>query len=494
MGCAVALAVGILAGYLAMPGPQVLVEIEKHEYRFPLGDRQALAHAIHLRAVRQGAREIYVRVPGEVQEFELSQLGYFPDTKAAQNILEEKIDEAQRQAESNVARQLFRRLSGQPLRVSARLPFRFEEEVARTAVENLARRINREPRNAQLLIDEHRIVTSRSGLRLSVEATILRMSRAHFEPQRVVEAVVTRVEPQVTEDDLLPVDVTRVLSTFETSFAGKAGARAVNIRRAAKYLDGAVILPGETLSFNSRVGRRVHGRGFVDAPVIINDEMKQDVGGGVCQVATTLHGAAVYGNLEIVRRRSHSRPSGYAPIGLDATVIDGKVDLELRNPYDEPILVHTTFPSRYRLRVELLGRDPTVEVKHAAIVQETEPFGRRVWRQEDLPPGVFKKKQDGSRGMDVLSILRIKDQNGDVERRTYSSKYYPVPEVFHVAQGTDIQQLPPLPENATGLVVDGEDVDSAEDPASATDGSLSPSDVPTIDQADGLGLEAAGRG
>jgi len=370
------------------------------------------------------------------------------------------------------------------------LPLRFDGEKARGIVSALAKNVHRYPLDAELLIEEHRVQKSEPGRVLSIEASLERIERLGAS-EDVIELQVDDLEPQVTEEELLPVDITRVLATFETSYRGKAGPRAVNIRTAARFLNGAVILPGEVLSFNARVGRRVHGRGFVDAPVIINDELDEDVGGGVCQVATTLHAAAVFGNLEVLERRSHSRPSGYAPIGLDATVIDGKVDLRLRNLYDEPLLVHAYIPEPYLVRVELLGRLPEVKVEHAAIVKGQEPFLRRVWHKPETEPGTFKQKQKGSPGMDVVSVLVVRRDGHETSRRTYSSKYYPVPEVYYVGEGFFTAQLPSLPEGAAGLVIDGEEMSPTASLSGAVEHDMTR--APTIDEANGITRDSSFR-
>src|SRR5690606_10983287 len=157
----------------------------------------------------------------------------------------------------------------------------------------------------------------------------------------------------------------------------------------------------------------------------------------------------VYGLLEVEERRSHSRPSGYAPLGLDATVIDGMVDLKLRNPYQTALMVHAYLPSRYTVRVELLGRDPPGEVTHAYAVTEKYDFVRRVASKPFLEPGEHRRRQKGTPGYDVVSIVKIAYADGKVGRHTYRSKYYPVPEVYWIAEGSDPSELPELPEGAT---------------------------------------------
>jgi hypothetical protein len=151
----------------------------------------------------------------------------------------------------------------------------------------------------------------------------------------------------------------------------------------------------------------------------------------------------------VTRRRSHSRPSGYAPLGLDATVIYPQVDLRIKNPFDTPLIVHAYLPSRYAIRVELLGRDPTGKVSHAYAVSERQDFIRRVVSKPFLEFGERKRHQKGGYGYDVVSIVRLSKEDGSVAKRTYRSKYYPVPEVYWVSEGSDMSELPELPEGAT---------------------------------------------
>jgi hypothetical protein len=169
-----------------------------------------------------------------------------------------------------------------------------------------------------------------------------------------------------------------------------------------------------------------------------------------------LHAAAVYGALDVVQRRSHSRPSGYAPLGLDATVIDGEVDLKLRNPYDTPIIVVAFLPKPTTLRVELLGREPPGRVEHVYAVVEKQDFYRRVTTKPELAAGNSIRKQKGIFGYEIVSVVRIHAADGSVKTRQYKSKYYPVPEVYWVAPGVSVGELPQLPEGATHVDVDGE--------------------------------------
>lgn len=470
--------------WLVRPEPPVIVRIS--DWAFPLthhdmgARRVALELAIARAAARAMSQQAVVRADEQTLSLPASDLGVFVDVAAAEQQGLRGLEQAHRRARRFGVRALVRRALFVPETIEVALPRKLDERVANRVLHEFAQAVYRPPVDAALLIAEHKLMRSEPGRALSVMAGVLLVQQAVAdEGQVVVETTPERVAPRVTESDLAPVDVTQVLASYETSYRGKAGARAVNIRTAGRYLDGALLLPGEELSFNEVVGRRVLGRGFVDAPVIVNDEMEKDVGGGVCQVATTLHAASVFGNLQIVERRSHSRPSGYAPLGLDATVIDGKVDLRLRNPYDEPLLVHVSFPSEYVIRVELLGRKPTARVEHAYSVTATEAFSRRIWRRDDVAPDGIQKKQKGSKGMDVVSVLRIRHPNGNEERKRYASKYYPVPEVFWMSENAPFHMLPALPDGVTAVVIDGEEVETSDETGQRGEGRRPEEDVPS---------------
>jgi hypothetical protein len=141
----------------------------------------------------------------------------------------------------------------------------------------------------------------------------------------------------------------------------------------------------------------------------------------------------------------------------------------LRNPYDEPLLVHVSFPSEFKIRVELLGRAPSARVSHEYFVTHREPFARRIWHRSEIAAGAFKQKQKGIEGMDVTSVVTIKHLDGKSERRRYHSKYYPVPEVFWLGDGVDQAALPQASEGVTRVIINGEDATQPLSGATATE-------------------------
>lgn len=391
-------------------------------------------------------RAVVLTADDEQVSRSLAELGFSLDVEATASVAERLP-----RAEGWLARA--RRAFGPPLTppvLSAQ--WRFDGARARATLEELAQSLNQPALNAVADARTHRWEQERRGRVLDVEASLLALSRVRDVTAEPLTALLfERLAPRTRLADLSPVDVSLVAGSFETDFRGKAGARALNIRRAAELLDGFVLAPHARFSFNRVVGPREKERGFVEAPVIVNDELEAGLGGGVCQVATTLHAAARFAGMVVTERRSHSRPSGYAPLGLDATVIDGKVDLRFENPFDSPLMIQAYLPSATRIRVEFLGRAADARVEHRYQVIERHPFLRRVVDKPSLAPGTFERTQKGNYGYEIMSVVTRTDAAGRVQTVRYASKYYPVPEVFALGAGTPLSALPELPRGATGV-------------------------------------------
>jgi vancomycin resistance protein YoaR len=403
-------------------------------------------------------RAAYLRLPDDTIEVRFGDLGLELDVA---NTLGRVLEHA---LGGGFWQRLRRALSARAGNQRVELVWTLDERKARSVLEQWAPSVARAPQDARLDLRAHRRVDDVPGRRMDLDRTVEALLRGPHEDGRLFEVRSLEIPAQVRSDDLVNIDVSRVLSSYETSFRGRAGARAINIAQAAEYLNGTVLQPGQTISFDTIVGPRTVERGFTPAPVIIQDELDEAVGGGVCQVASTLHAAAVYGLLDIVRRRSHSRPSGYAPLGLDATVVENEVDLRIRNPYPETLIVQAFLPGNQVVRVELLGRSPQGKVVHSYSVDKVTDFSRRVYVKPWLKRGEFVRKQKGIRGYDVTSFVTLNDGDQKTRVRNYKSKYYPVPEVYWIAPDEPLEALPALPEGGSGVELgDGDGTPAAPD-------------------------------
>jgi len=129
------------------------------------------------------------------------------------------------------------------------------------------------------------------------------------------------------------------IASYRTSLADRTEAQRHNIRQAAMALDGVVIEPGETFSFNQAVGPRTPERGYCEAPSFLERDVLASFGGGICQVSSTLYNAALLAGLEVVERHQHNRKVASVPPGRDSTVWYGLLDLRLTNRTSNPVLL-----------------------------------------------------------------------------------------------------------------------------------------------------------
>ncbi len=156
--------------------------------------------------------------------------------------------------------------------------------------------------------------------------------------------------PAIVDGDLAPIN--GILASYTTFFY--YGDRGDNIVIAASRLDNILVRSNTVFSFNQTVGQRTAVAGYKDAPVIIDGKMEQDIGGGVCQVSSTLYNAVLLAGLTPVMRTPHFYPSSYCPPGLDATVADGLLDFQFRNQYPHNIyMLARTYGSQ--LTIYILG-------------------------------------------------------------------------------------------------------------------------------------------
>ncbi len=168
------------------------------------------------------------------------------------------------------------------------------------------------------------------------------LDKKDFSP---VGLVVKETQPKITTE--MVSSVNSVLATHTTNYKNSSSGRAHNIVKSANSTSDILLMPGEEYSYNALTGTRSKANGYKEAPVILNGKLEEGIGGGVCQVSTTIYNSALYSGLDITQVRNHSLPSSYAEMGKDATVADGYLDLKFKNPYDTPIYIKNTAYNGY---------------------------------------------------------------------------------------------------------------------------------------------------
>ncbi|MBX3268790.1 MAG: VanW family protein [Sandaracinaceae bacterium] len=307
-------------------------------------------------------------------------------------------------------------------------------------VRDLANQVDHPPRPARVSERGRLLELSADGARLEQDAAIEAILSALVAGEGVVRLPVTRIPSGVGRAPLPPRPPARVepvlVSRYRTEYETRGGerTRAHNVALAASLLDGATVPARGRLSFNDRVGDRSVARGYRVAHVILDGEMVDGIGGGVCQVASTLHAAAFLAGLEIAEHRPHSRPSAYIPMGLDATVVWPNVDLVIANPYEVPLEVRARAEAG-QLVVELWGprRPATVEWHRQTL--STDAWSDRYVEDPTVAPGQQRVTQRPLRGFTILRERTVRDARG-VRIEHHRLRYPPTDRIVRVAPGS----------------------------------------------------------
>jgi hypothetical protein len=172
-----------------------------------------------------------------------------------------------------------------------------------------------------------------------------------------VRMAVAVTEPPVTVAKLKAQGIERKIAEFTTSFASSGDGRSHNVEATAKALDGTLLAPGEVFAYDRIVAKAERTYGWEEAPVIVKGRLTTGVGGGICQVSSTLYNAALAAGLDIVERRNHSLAVHYLPLGLDATFAEGYINFRFRNSTGKYLLIRTEVTGK-RLTVKLFGTMP----------------------------------------------------------------------------------------------------------------------------------------
>lgn len=213
-------------------------------------------------------------------------------------------------------------------------------EQIRKILTDYSKKINIEPKNATFDKEKWSIEAEKNGKKLNIEKTIDLIFKS--ESGVKVEPIVEEVKPEITSESIRESIVE--IGSFSTEILDGQKSRVNNIKVASDYINGVEIMPGEEFSFNGALGRRTKEKGYKKAPIIIKTKRGPKkgygVGGGICQISTTLYNAALEAGLEITERHQHSKKVPYIEKGKDATVVYGGADLKFVNNRNNPIVIN----------------------------------------------------------------------------------------------------------------------------------------------------------
>ncbi len=334
--------------------------------------------------------------------------------------------------------------------VRSREPLQLDESLLRDYLSGLAVQLDVAPRDARLRFNAATggvtvIQESYSGRALDVEATITAIGEALRNGGQEAALVMVAKPPAVDMNRIAEMGIRELVASGTSYFRGSSAARIHNIEVAAEKFDGLVIPPGEIFSFNTGVEDVTSANGFEDSLVIMGDTTAVGVGGGVCQVSTTIFRAAYNGGFPIVERYNHGYVvSWYGDPGLDATIYTPTVDFRFRNDTGAYLLIEPVVDSVSGVNTfNLYGTKPdrvvNVGVPNRSAVIEPEPPTYVV--NEALAPGERRQIEWEQKGMTV-TVERTIVENGTTRTDTLTSVYSPWQAVYEVGPGTEIPATP----------------------------------------------------
>ncbi|MCX7615041.1 MAG: VanW family protein [Clostridiales bacterium] len=320
------------------------------------------------------------------------------------------------------------------------------KKVQEPDLEAICKALQSEPQNAKLDLKKdprgQTIFPHKDGIEIDLnEAKQILNNRGNA---ATVEIPVKVKKPEITTEKLQESLFCDVLADVTTNLNPSLHSRTSNVKLAASHINGKILNPGDEFSYNLMVGERTPQRGFKEAKVFENGEIVDGLGGGICQVSSTVYMAVLRADLKILERRSHQFTVSYTPLGQDATVVYGSTDFRFVNSTKYPIRV-VAYQKGSGITVQLYGtKTENKQIKLVTNVLEKTPYETRTIVDQSLKDGKKIVESEGHTGYKTVTY-RIVYINGKEVRRELVNKstYKKLDFVKRIGQSAK-------PANATG--------------------------------------------
>lgn len=329
------------------------------------------------------------------------------------------------------------------LRASPRdfeLKYIYSEELLEEVLEKIGNNLYKpaEDASVSLVAGEFIVEEEKSGHKLAKEELKDKI-KANIEELKELEMPLEIVEAKYRSDHYSRLN--GVIGQYTTRYENSSQGRKKNIQISGNSVNNIVIHPGESLSYNGLTGPRTRSNGYVEAPIILNNEYVPGVGGGVCQTSTTLYNALLLSDLTIVERYNHTISPPYIAKGMDAVVTDGPLDLKFRNDFDFPVYISTISTNSYQT-ISIYG-DQTVkdyQVRISTELVETIAAKTETINDPNLPEGERRLETPGRNGYRTVTY-KSRIRNGTVmDSKQISQDYYhPANFVYRVGTGPRLE-------------------------------------------------------
>lgn len=280
--------------------------------------------------------------------------------------------------------------------------------------------IHTEPQNAYYTQNPFTLYPHVDGIDFAISMEEAKKILEENKEEYIIPLKITH--PEITTDKIGSEGFPDLLAEFSTNYNPGAKDRTTNLRLASNKINNTVVLPGETFSYNKVVGKRTTEAGYKEAPSYAGGKVVNDIGGGICQITSTLYNAVVLANLDIVSRSNHQFVPSYVKAGRDATVVYGAIDFKFKNTRKYPIKIKSTVSGGVA-RVQIYGmkEETGYEVKIETKITGSIPMKTVYEDDPTLEKGKEKVEQKGHNGT-YSEAYKVVYLNGKVVSRTLLSK------------------------------------------------------------------------
>lgn len=306
----------------------------------------------------------------------------------------------------------------------------YDKEKTIKILDSIRQDTERKPINALISVKAGNIKVTphQTGYMMDMKLSLERIEESLLERTlQDVELCIAEIVPDITQQMLDKIS-TR-LAEFHTVFNTANEGRVHNIKTASGKIDQKVLLPGEVFSMDKALGDRTVINGYKPAKVIVNNELVDGLGGGICQVTSTFYNTVLLSGLEIVERRNHTIPLSYIGVGRDATISQGYIDFKFRNNLGYAIIVESRVTGN-QVSVSIWGRKPqngnSIRIR-TKIIEKTQPEGVETLIDPTLKPGEAVVVREAVPGYKVEVYRETVDPSGKVIKTEKISvdKYLP---------------------------------------------------------------------
>ena len=309
-----------------------------------------------------------------------------------------------------------------------------ETDPAPIDVNELYNKVYREPVDAYYETEPFKLYPEVDGIKfaISLEETEKIISDKTKE-EYIIPLTITKANKTVNDigTEAFPYEISKYSTKYDVSNTN----RSQNLKLASDKINGTVLMPGEEFSYNQVVGKRTVEAGYKNAKIYSNGQVVDGLGGGICQISSTLYNAVLLADLEITERRNHYFKTSYVPAGRDATVVWGSIDFKFKNTRTYPIKIESKVSSGIaEFKIHGIKEEKEYDIKILPVVTQTIPYGTQEIIDPTLMQGTKRTIQTGSSGCKVTTYVEKSLDGITVSKEAISSdSYKALTQIVHVA-------------------------------------------------------------